>query len=369
MRILSTLPPRLRISKRHGTYPAIRLDRTWACTILPVERPTRMPVGTMACVALYPDRFSSRERVSSCSRSPEIPEIGILLFPSFGSRRSKSTPRSAGGRYSLPEDDLDENPGMSVKYDRIGDTYDRTRRSGPRIADRLVSLLESVPGAFVLDIGCGTGNYASALAKRGLTMVGLDLSRTMLAMARAKHPRLPPVCADGAALPFAVGAFAHAVTALAIHHMADLTAAFSSVRRVVAKGGRYVIFSALPEQLEAYWLAHYFPSMMAAAVRACQSRSAVDEALSAVGFRLAGLEPWAVLSDLADMFLYAGKDRPELYLEEGFRNGISSFREFASAEVDDGLARLRADLDSGRWEALRARADQGRGDHCFLVAD
>lgn len=270
---------------------------------------------------------------------------------------------------SLPEDDFDENPGMAVKYDRIGDTYDRTRRADPRIADRLVSLLESVPGASVLDIGCGTGNYTSALAKRGLTMVGLDLSRTMLAMARAKHPRLPLVCADGAALPFAGGAFAHAVTTLAIHHMADLTAVFSSVRRMVAKGGRYVIFSAFPEQLEAYWLGHYFPSMMTAAVCACPSRNAVDEALSAAGSRLAGLEPWDVPPDPVDMFLYAGKDRPELYHDEGLRNGISSFREFANAEVADGLARLRADLDSGRWEAIRARAEQGRGDYCFLVAE
>ena len=258
---------------------------------------------------------------------------------------------------------------MAVKYDRIGDTYDRTRRADPWIADRLASLLGSVPGASVLDIGCGTGNYTSALAKRGLTMVGLDLSRSMLAMARAKHPQLPLVCADGAALPFAGGAFAHAVTTLAIHHMADLTAVFSGVRRVVAKGGRYVIFSAFPEQLEAYWLVHYFPSMMAAAVRACPSRIAVNEALSAAGFRLADLELWDVPSDLADMFLYAGKDRPGLYLDGGFRNGISSFREFASAEVDAGLARLRADLDSGRWEAIRARSDQGRGDYCFLVAD
>ena len=100
--------------------------------------------------------------------------------------------------------------------------------------------------------------------------------------------------------------------------------------------------------------------MMAAAVRACPSRKAVDEAHSAAGLRLADLEPWDVPSDLADMFLYAGKDRPELCLDEGLRNGISSFREFASAEVADGLARLRADLDSARWEAIRARADQGQ---------
>ena len=95
----------------------------------------------------------------------------------------------------------------------------------------------------------------------------------------------------------------------------------------------------------------------------------MDEALSAAGFRLAGLEPWDVPSDPVDMFLYAGKDRPELYFDERFRNGISSFREFASGEVADGLARPRADLDAGRWEGIRTRAGQGRGDYCFLVAD
>ena len=213
------------------------------------------------------------------------------------------------------------------------------------------------------------GDILVDLAERGLTMFGVDLSQTMLTKARAKHPRLPLVRADGAALPFADGAFAHAVTTLAIHHMTDLTAVFSSVRRVVVEGGRYVIFSALPEQLEGYWLASYFPAMMAAVVRACPNRKAVDEALSAGGFRSVDLEPWDVPPNLMDMFLYAGKDRPELYFDEEFRNGISAFREFASGEVAHGLARLRADLDSGRWKSIRVHADQGRGDYSFFVAD
>ena len=50
--------------------------------------------------------------------------------------------------------------------------------------------------------------------------------------------------------------------------MADLPAIFSNIRRVVARGGRYLIFSALPEQLETYWLTSYLPAMMESAVRA-----------------------------------------------------------------------------------------------------
>ena len=172
---------------------------------------------------------------------------------------------------------------MATKYDRIGDTYDLTRRPDPRIADRLMSLLGAGSGVAVLDVACGTGNYTSSLAERGLAMVGVDISRNMLAKARAKHPLFPLVRADGAALPFADGVFSHAVTTLAMHHMADLPAVFSNVRRVVAVGGRYVIFSAPPEQLEAYWLVNYFPTMMAGTVRACPTGKTLDEALSAAG--------------------------------------------------------------------------------------
>ena len=257
---------------------------------------------------------------------------------------------------------------MTAKYDFLGTTYDATRRADPCIADRLVELLGASPGAPVLDVACGTANYTSALSDRGLVMVGVDLSWGMLAQARAKRVDCPLVLSDGAALPFADSAYAHALTTLAIHHMADLEPVFADVRRVLAKRARYVIFSALPEQAEAYWLASYFPTMMAAARRVFPTRETVEHALSAAGFRLVGFETWDVPSDLSDLFLYAGKDRPELYFDPGFRNGISVFREHRGPEIEEGLAKLRADLESGRWREIRASADRGLGDYCFFVA-
>jgi SAM-dependent methyltransferase len=47
-------------------------------------------------------------------------------------------------------------------------------------------------GAPVLEIGCGTGHVALALAAAGLDVVGLDLAPDMLAAAAAKLARLPP---------------------------------------------------------------------------------------------------------------------------------------------------------------------------------
>ena len=59
-------------------------------------------------------------------------------------------------------------------YDKIGATYDATRRAEPGIVDMLAELLNLKTGARVLDIGCGTGNYTTALQARGLAMHGLE---------------------------------------------------------------------------------------------------------------------------------------------------------------------------------------------------
>jgi SAM-dependent methyltransferase len=48
----------------------------------------------------------------------------------------------------------------------------------------------------VLDAGCGTGRVAIELARRGLDVVGTDLDRDMIAVARAKAPELTWVQAD-----------------------------------------------------------------------------------------------------------------------------------------------------------------------------
>ena len=45
-------------------------------------------------------------------------------------------------------------------------------------------------GGKVLELGCGTGRIAAAIAKLGISVEGLDLSEAMLAQARANYPEL-----------------------------------------------------------------------------------------------------------------------------------------------------------------------------------
>jgi SAM-dependent methyltransferase len=55
-----------------------------------------------------------------------------------------------------------------------------------REVDFLVRALRPAPGARILDVPCGYGRHASALARRGFRVLGVDLSRAMIAEARRR---------------------------------------------------------------------------------------------------------------------------------------------------------------------------------------
>lgn len=89
---------------------------------------------------------------------------------------------------------------------------------------REVLALEAVR---VLDVGCGSGDFARALlrrartARRRLHVVALDASEAVLGIARERtgdEPALQFVRGDAAALPFDAGSFDVATCNLALHH-------------------------------------------------------------------------------------------------------------------------------------------------------
>jgi hypothetical protein len=61
--------------------------------------------------------------------------------------------------------------------------------------------------------------------------------------------------------------------------------------------------------------------------------------------------PVLVPHDCVDGFLGAFWRRPDAYLDSGVRQGISGFAQLPSGALDEGLTRLAADLDDGRWDA------------------
>lgn len=100
------------------------------------------------------------------------------------------------------------------------------------------------PPATVLDIGCGTGHYAGALAKDGFDATGIDLDPAMVAYARKHYPAATFHTLDMRAITTLGGAFAAAFcignTAAHLPHAA-FSRFLDDVRKAVRPGGAWVL--------------------------------------------------------------------------------------------------------------------------------
>ena len=259
---------------------------------------------------------------------------------------------------------------MKAIYDSIGDGYDVTRRADPEITAILARLTRVEPDGDYLDIACGTGNYTSALAALGGHWNAIDESEIMLVDARPKSKSVAWFVMDAANIEFPSHSFDGATCTLAIHHFPQITQPFSEVFRVLKPGARFVLFTAFPSQMKKYWLVEYFPKMMSKACNQMPSEEQVIEGLVTAGLELEATCSFEIKPDLEDFFLYSGKQRPEMYLSELVRSGISSFRNgFCSAEeLDEGLIRLEQDINSGAISTIMSRYAHNEGDYVFVVA-
>src|ERR1700728_2789065 len=85
--------------------------------------------------------------------------------------------------------------------------YSFTRGTEQEVAF-LIEALGLRPGMRVLDVGCGPGRHAHALARLGMEVVGVDISAPFLAAAGVGRW----VRADARRLPFSRGSFDAAVS-------------------------------------------------------------------------------------------------------------------------------------------------------------
>ncbi len=116
-------------------------------------------------------------------------------------------------------------------------------------AELLSSWHSPEPGGFLLDVGCGTGNFTRALAQRHpeTTVIGVDISQTMLS--RAHHlataqgiTNIAFLRASALALPFVSAAFDGANCCGAMHLFTDLGQSVSEISRCLRPGS---VFSGL----------------------------------------------------------------------------------------------------------------------------
>jgi ubiquinone/menaquinone biosynthesis C-methylase UbiE len=130
---------------------------------------------------------------------------------------------------------------VSISFDRAADFYDKTRGLPQPQWDELADLLTAALGtARTLEIGVGTGRIAVPLHKRGVRLVGADLSVPMLARLKANaggEAPFPLFVADATQLPFKDASYDALIASHVFHLIPDWRAAADEALRVARPGG------------------------------------------------------------------------------------------------------------------------------------
>jgi len=218
-------------------------------------------------------------------------------------------------------------------YDTIGTTYTVTRRTEPRIATQVWAALGEA--RTVLNVGAGTGSYEPS--DRDVTAVEPS------AIMRAQRPTGAAQCvaATAASLPFKTQSFDAAMAFATIHHWPDPIAGLREMRRVARRVVVFTCDTSDQSWHSRFWLTRdYLPEVAASRV------GLASELADAIGARL---EPVLIPWDCADGFFEAYWRRPEAYLDEHVRRGVSVWAKVGPEAEQRAVRRLREDLASGRW--------------------
>ena len=135
-------------------------------------------------------------------------------------------------------------------YDRWAAFYDDSDPSTSLDEPFLLRHLRPFPRCRILDLGCGTGRYLRRLTGSEYRIIGVDLSRNMLARARYQIPggtNLRLVQASATCLPFRPESFDRVMSGLVVDHVASAERLFDDIAAVLGRGGNAVMAAVHPE--------------------------------------------------------------------------------------------------------------------------
>ena len=145
---------------------------------------------------------------------------------------------------------MDESKQTAKKYDKHGKEYHDYRKSKTNFYNSMIDipavlgLLKDIKGKKIIDIGCGSGIYSEILQKKGAEVVGIDISKTLIEIAKSEVKKVEFRVANIKELPFKNNSFDIAVSALMLGYLENWDRAFSEVKRILKPGGVF-IFSIL----------------------------------------------------------------------------------------------------------------------------
>lgn len=237
-------------------------------------------------------------------------------------------------------------------YNQLAEAYGRNRKLHPDVLATLIDRGRVDASSEVLEIGCGTANYITAIAaETGARCTGIDPSREMLRIARENPASQGHDDATGAAvtfhegfaeaLPLPNGQFDLGYSVDVIHHVVERNAAAREMFRVLKPGGMAMIATESEADIRNRTpQVAYFPDTIKVELGRYPALERIEAELAEAGFELDGTVPVSRPQQVVDIRPFRDKAYSSLHL--------ISDEAFAA-----GLARMRDDLARGPIAGVR----------------
>ncbi|WP_296599998.1 class I SAM-dependent methyltransferase [Phenylobacterium sp.] len=191
-----------------------------------------------------------------------------------------------------------------------------------------------------IDLGSGTGRFTPALAETfGGPIHGVEPAGGMrrIAEADSRHPRVTYLAGRAEAIPRPDVSADFVLMFLSYHHVTDKPAAAREIARVLKPGGRLILRSTFKDRIPDHWWRRYFPRSHDVERAMFPTEAETIALFEAAGFRTIAAVQMEVPFDGEIAALVA---RLKL-------RAVSVFEHMTEAELDDGFARIDADLAAG----------------------
>jgi len=191
-----------------------------------------------------------------------------------------------------------------------------------------------------VDLGSGTGRFTPALAEAfGGPVHGVEPADGMRrsAEANSRHPRVTYLAGRAEAIPLPDASADFVLMFLSYHHVADKPLAAREIARVLKPGGRLILRSTFKDRIPDHWWRGYFPRSHAVEEAMFPTEAETIALFEAAGFATAASVQMEIPfeGDIAGLVA-----RLKL-------RAVSVFEHMTEAELDEGFARIDADLAAG----------------------
>ena len=223
-----------------------------------------------------------------------------------------------------------------INYDRIASEYCQHRKVHPGVLAQLIERSAIGKNSKVLEVGCGTGNYAVALRTQiGCSVSAIDPSEEMLHRAKERSAEVDFTIGTAEKLDFSSCSFDLIFSVDVIHHLTSLVDFFKESFRVLLDGGMICTVTDLEWIIRHRKpLASYFPETVETELKRYPKIDQLKRIMTKVGF--------------VDIEEHMVEFSYELHDTQAYRDkAFSSLHLISKKAFELGIGRMERDLRSG----------------------